>query len=138
METFRVTFFQNPRAATVAGIACLAALAGCSSVESLFSGDKVDYRSSSTRSSGLDVPPDLTQLAKDTRYQPTSGVVSASTFQSAPATAGSPAAPATPATTQAAAATPGAATQVAAAATTTTTATATATTTRPRRSAPRI
>ena len=34
-----------------------------------------------TRTSGLEVPPDLTQLAKDTRYQPPSGVVSASTFQ---------------------------------------------------------
>ena len=129
METFPVTFFPNLRAATATGLACLVALAGCSSVESLFTGDKVDYRSSSTRSSGLDVPPDLTQLAKDTRYQPTSGVVSASTFQTAPATPGSPAAAAAAATpgtpvaatpaTPAEAATPAAATQLAAAAPTT-------------------
>ena len=91
METCRVTFFPNLRAATAAGIACLAALAGCSSIEGMLGGEKVDYRSTSTKSTaGLEVPPDLTQLAKDTRYQPSSGVVSASTFQTAPATPGAP------------------------------------------------
>ena len=111
-----MTLSQNLRAAAAAGIACLAALAGCSSVESLISGDKVDYRSNSTRTTGLDVPPDLTQLAKDSRYQPSSGVVSASTFQAAPATPGAPVAAATPGT----AAMPASGTQVAAAAATTT------------------
>ena len=73
----------------VTAIACVAALAGCSSVENLLAGDKVDYRStSSTRSTGLEVPPDLTQLSRDTRYQQSSGSISASTFQSqAPAPA---------------------------------------------------
>ena len=86
-----MTLSLNLRAAAAAGIACLAALAGCSSIEGLLAGEKVDYRSnSSTRSTGLDVPPDLTQLAKDTRYQPSTGVVSASTFQTAPATPGAP------------------------------------------------
>jgi outer membrane protein assembly factor BamC len=87
METCRVTFPLNLRAATAAGLACLSALAGCSTVESFLAGEKVDYRSSSTRSSGLDVPPDLTQLSRDSRYQQPSGVVSASTFQTGPATA---------------------------------------------------
>jgi len=54
---------------------------GCSTVENLLAGDKVDYRSSGSRASGLEVPPDLTQLAKDSRYQQPSGTVSASTFQ---------------------------------------------------------
>jgi outer membrane protein assembly factor BamC len=86
-----VTLSLNLRAAAAAGIACLAALAGCSSIEGLLAGEKVDYRSnSSARTAGLDVPPDLTQLAKDTRYQPSTGVVSASTFQTAPATPGAP------------------------------------------------
>ena len=66
---------------------------GCSTVENVLSGDKVDYRSTSIRSSGLEVPPDLTQLAKDSRYQQPSGTVSASTFQ---ATAPVAAANATP------------------------------------------
>jgi outer membrane protein assembly factor BamC len=102
-----VTLSLNTRAATGAGIACLALLAGCSSLEGMFSGDKIDYRSSTARTTGLDVPPDLTQLAKDTRYQPSSGVVSASTFQTAPITPGAPvAAAATAAPTQVAAATP--------------------------------
>jgi outer membrane protein assembly factor BamC len=53
------------------------------------------------------VPPDLTQLAKDSRYQPSSsGIVSASTFQAAPASPGTPvAAPAATTTVAAAAAT---------------------------------
>ncbi|HSN34182.1 MAG TPA: outer membrane protein assembly factor BamC [Ideonella sp.] len=63
----------------------LAALAGCSSIESTLSGDKVDYKSATMRDSPLDVPPDLTQLARDARYQPSSGTVSASSFRSTPA-----------------------------------------------------
>jgi outer membrane protein assembly factor BamC len=80
METSRVIPFQLPRSLTV--LACLAVLAGCSSVENLLAGDKVDYRSNSTtRPAGLEVPPDLTQLAKETRYQQPNGTISASTFQ---------------------------------------------------------
>jgi uncharacterized lipoprotein len=53
-------------------------LAGCSSIENLLGGDKVDYRSAaSTQTKGLEVPPDLTQLARETRYQLPGGVVSA-------------------------------------------------------------
>ncbi|MEO5882348.1 MAG: outer membrane protein assembly factor BamC [Caldimonas sp.] len=106
-----MTFPLNLRAAT--GIACLAALAGCSSVEGFLSGDKVDYRSNSSRSSGLDVPPDLTQLAKDTRYQPSSGVISASTFQTAPTNPGAPVTAATPSAASPAATTQGVATAAA-------------------------
>ena len=66
----------------VAAVSCLAALASCSSVDNFLAGDKVDYRSTSTtRSSGLEVPPDLTQLSRDSRYQQPNGTVSASTFQ---------------------------------------------------------
>ena len=54
------------------------ALAGCSSIESFVAGDKLDYRTQGTRTPGLEVPPDLTQLARDSRYQPTGGAVSAS------------------------------------------------------------
>jgi outer membrane protein assembly factor BamC len=70
-----------------------AALAGCSSIEGLFGGDKVDYRNTAAKSQPLDVPPDLTQLARDARYQPQGGVISASgARQPAAATSPEPAA----------------------------------------------
>ena len=93
METSRVTPFRSPFLAVVA---CLAALAGCSSVENFLAGDKVDYKSSSTtRPAGLEVPPDLTQLSKDTRYQQPNGAISASTFQAQTAAAAAASAPST-------------------------------------------
>ena len=74
--------FASPRAATFAGILSLAALSGCSTIGDLFAGDKVDYRATSaTRANGLEIPPDLTQLARESRYTQPNGTVSASTFQ---------------------------------------------------------
>jgi outer membrane protein assembly factor BamC len=78
-------------------------LAGCSSVEGVLSGDKLDYRSQATKTAPLDIPPDLTQLAREQqRYQPQSGPVSAATYQQAapaaatavPSTGGAAATPA--------------------------------------------
>ncbi len=67
--------------------ACVLALAGCSSLGSMLQGDKVDYRSSGSKTSTLDVPPDLTQLSRDQRYQVSGGSISATTYQAAtPAT----------------------------------------------------
>jgi outer membrane protein assembly factor BamC len=70
-------------------------LAGCSSVESFVAGDKVDYRSAGTTNpKGLEVPPDLSQLARDQRYvQPTGGSVSAAQFQAGTPAAGAVVAP---------------------------------------------
>lgn len=51
------------------------ALAGCST--GFLSGEKVDYQSASKQTSGLEVPPDLTQLAREGRYQAPAPVVSA-------------------------------------------------------------
>ncbi len=59
-------------------LAIAACLAGCSSIDGFLSGDKVDYRSGATKTRPLEVPPDLTQLARDPRYAPQGGVVSAS------------------------------------------------------------
>ncbi len=71
------------------------ALGACSTVNDFLAGDKIDYKSQSTKTPRLEVPPDLTQLQRDSRYQPQSGgVVSASTFGTA-ATATTPAAAAT-------------------------------------------
>jgi outer membrane protein assembly factor BamC len=64
------------RGLLAAGVACT--LGGCSTVDSFLSGDKIDYKSQAGKTVSLDVPPDLTQLARDSRYQPQSGVVSAS------------------------------------------------------------
>jgi outer membrane protein assembly factor BamC len=82
------------RSPTITALAATAALAlgGCSSLDSFMSGDKIDYRTnSSARTTGLEVPPDLTQLTRDSRYQqPQGGAVSAAAYQS-----GTPAAAAT-------------------------------------------
>jgi outer membrane protein assembly factor BamC len=65
-------------------LAAAMALAGCSVLES----DKVDYRSSTVKAPSLLVPPDLTQLSKDTRYTVVDGAVSASGFKPAKAGTG--------------------------------------------------
>lgn len=45
-------------------------------------GDKVDYRSAgTTRTQGLEVPPDLSQLNRDSRFQQSGGSVSAAAYQ---------------------------------------------------------
>jgi outer membrane protein assembly factor BamC len=72
---------------------------GCASVSDFLAGDKVDYRSSARQTGGLEVPPDLTQLARDGRFQAPGGPVSAAGATTA---AGAPAA--TAAATQAVAA----------------------------------
>ena len=56
-------------------------LASCSSLDNMISGDKLDYRSQASKTQSLDIPPDLTQLAREGRYQPQAGVVSASTLR---------------------------------------------------------
>lgn len=81
------------RARRLASSVLVIGLAGCTSVGGLFKGDKVDYRAQSAQTQGLEVPPDLTQLARETRYkQDGSGVVSATTYQppsfGAPTTSG--------------------------------------------------
>jgi outer membrane protein assembly factor BamC len=57
-------------------VALAAALSACSVLEA----EKIDYRSAS-KGVTLDVPPDLTQLARDSRYVVPGGSVSASTYQ---------------------------------------------------------
>ena len=60
------------------------ALSACSSTS--LQSDKIDYKSA-VRGSTLEVPPDLTQLSRDTRYTTPDGVVSASAFQAGQAAA---------------------------------------------------
>jgi outer membrane protein assembly factor BamC len=63
----------------LAALALCTGLAGCSSLDGMFSGEKVDYRSGGTaKTRALEVPPDLSQLSRESRYQLQGGVVSAS------------------------------------------------------------
>lgn len=55
-------------------------LSGCSSLSESLQGDKVDYKSA-TKGASLDVPPDLTQLSRDTRYVVPGTAVTASGYQ---------------------------------------------------------
>lgn len=56
-------------------------LVGCSSLTQWAQGDRIDYRSAQ-QVSQLEVPPDLTQLARDPRFQvPGRGPVTAAAFQ---------------------------------------------------------
>jgi len=57
------------------------ALAGCSWIE----GERIDYRSAG-KGVSLDVPPDLSQLSRDSRYQIPGGAVTASAYQGVQAT----------------------------------------------------
>ncbi len=68
----------------IVSLAVLALLTGCGALENTFGGDKVDYRTANTKTQPLEVPPDLTQLARDSRYQPQGGVISASATAQAP------------------------------------------------------
>jgi outer membrane protein assembly factor BamC len=73
------------RLPTIALLAAAAAASGCSSVSDSLSGSKLDYKSGAQQTRGLEVPPDLTQLAREGRYQPPAAVVSAAQSAAAPA-----------------------------------------------------
>lgn len=83
-EAQRPLLAATPRQVTAAAGLVLLTLGGCSSVSdsSLFGG-KVDYRAGAVKTVPMDVPPDLTQLSNDPRYQaPTGAPVSAASLQS--------------------------------------------------------
>ena len=75
------TSFVMNRAAVA--LATLALLSGCSSI---LDGDKVNYKTEGgTKVVPLDIPPDLTQLTRDTRYAVPGGAVTASSMGARPA-----------------------------------------------------
>ena len=77
-----ISFASNR--ATVA-LTLLVLLSGCSSI---MDGDKVNYKTEGgTKVVPLDIPPDLTQLTRDTRYAVPSGSVTASSMGARPAPA---------------------------------------------------
>lgn len=57
-------------------------LAGCSTISDVMQGEKVDYKTAGgTKAPSLDVPPDLSQLSRDTRYVVPGTAVSANSYQ---------------------------------------------------------
>jgi len=73
-----------------AALSLALSLAGCSTVENFLGGEKLDYRTQANKTPPLEVPPDLNQLARDTRYQPQTGVISANALQKQGSTGAAP------------------------------------------------
>ena len=74
----RLMTFVSCKATVVAAIALSS---GCSTMNDVLKGDKVDYKTSGKPGPSLDVPPDLTQLTRETRYVVPGTAVSANAFQ---------------------------------------------------------
>ena len=62
-------------------VAGMTLLSGCSTMNDILKGDKIDYKSSGKAGPSLEVPPDLTQLTRETRYVVPGAAVSANAFQ---------------------------------------------------------
>ena len=77
----RPAFAQNRNAAALAAVIAVSLLAGCSTLRDTMEGERVDYKSSGSKGPTLDVPPDLTQLSRDTRYAVPGSAVTASSYQ---------------------------------------------------------
>ena len=77
----RPAFLKSRSAAALAAVIALGLLAGCSTIRDTMEGERVDYKSSGSKGPSLDVPPDLTQLSRDTRYAVPGTAVTASSFQ---------------------------------------------------------
>ncbi len=77
MTTHFPTRLLHPTPLRVATVTLCFMLGGCTVVGDWF-GSSTDYKSGAKRTQPLEVPPDLTQLQKDSRYLPQGGVVTAS------------------------------------------------------------
>ncbi len=69
------------RLTLVTSVIALSLLAGCSSIGELMQGERVDYKTNGGKAPSLDVPPDLTQLSRETRYVVPGTAVTASSYQ---------------------------------------------------------
>lgn len=78
LPLFTGAFKATVLASLVAGMTLLS---GCSSMNDILKGDKIDYKSSGKAGPSLEVPPDLTQLTRETRYVVPGTAVSANAFQ---------------------------------------------------------
>jgi outer membrane protein assembly factor BamC len=80
-STQRSALLKARRAAALSALVAVSLLAGCSSLRETMEGERVDYKSSGAKGPSLDVPPDLTQLSRETRYVVPGTAVSASSYQ---------------------------------------------------------
>ena len=65
----------------MSALVALSLLAGCSSLRDVMEGERVDYKTSGAKAPSLDIPPDLTQLTRETRYVVPGTAVSANSYQ---------------------------------------------------------
>lgn len=77
--------FRPSSSLSLLAVTAALALAGCSALEP----DRIDYKSA-TKSSTLEVPPDLTALSRDSRFNVPGGAVTASAFNTGQTQAGVP------------------------------------------------
>jgi outer membrane protein assembly factor BamC len=78
MTTAFPTRLLTPAPLRVATVALCLMLGGCTVYGDWFGSGQSDYKNNAKRTQPLDVPPDLTQLTRESRYMPQGGVVSAS------------------------------------------------------------
>ena len=83
MTTNFPTRLLHPTPLRVATVTLCLMLGGCTVVGDWFSHGDTNYKGASKRTQPLEVPPDLTQLQKDSRYLPQGGVVTASDLSKA-------------------------------------------------------
>jgi outer membrane protein assembly factor BamC len=69
------------RLTLVSSVVALSLLTGCSSIGELMQGERVDYKTNGGKAPSLDVPPDLTQLSRESRYVVPGTAVTASSYQ---------------------------------------------------------
>lgn len=73
---------KAPSAVALCALMAVGVLSGCSSLKDTMEGTKLDYKSSgSAKGPSLDVPPDLTQLSRESRYVVPGAAVSANSYQ---------------------------------------------------------
>ena len=77
----RPAFLKDRSSAALGALLAISLLAGCSTIRDTMEGERVDYKSSGNKGPSLDIPPDLTQLSRDTRYVVPGTAVTASSYQ---------------------------------------------------------
>ena len=77
----RPAIVKSRSAVALVAVLAVSFLAGCTSLRETMEGERVDYKSSGSKAPSLAVPPDLTQLSRETRYAVPGTAVTASSYQ---------------------------------------------------------